>query len=440
MNTVCNTVNDTSHYIPIVNMSDTMEHQSDMDNDDGAVSDQTNNGRRTRSSKSSTVMLASDKVKSMEQDMKKLFNHQHASNKYMKDVKAQLNQIMTALKQLPTDASITTTTTSSSSSQSHRQQQHDDTMNDDDMFDHVNDLSADDSHYLHTTQPVSFNTPSSYRPSSIRKRGRHQSSSDTSYDFTSDDDIDNDSDVSHNGKRSSKSKRRSSPNIHHARIRAIKKLSDSDIRIFNPALQEHSKASDAPVIKTVQVLRNCIPLMMQLVVKYHSSDVLAMQGAVNYLAQLDRICMEYSNDACVADLLDLDMHCRRRAGKWRYSDDTETVRRLMRQLHNKMISSTPIDRERAYNGGSKFTPRQRNNTTSYGKSASHTSSRPRVQPCYRWNGKDKSGVWTATSQCDRTDDACTYSHVCSRCHGGHQRFSKDGCKASEHDGGKRDSK
>jgi seryl-tRNA synthetase len=98
-------------------MSD-MEHQSDVDNDNGAVSDQTNNGRATRSSKSSTVMMAADKVKSMEQDMKKLFNHQHTSNKYMKDVKAQLNQIMTALKQLPTDASITTTTTSSSSSQS----------------------------------------------------------------------------------------------------------------------------------------------------------------------------------------------------------------------------------------------------------------------------------------------------------------------------------
>src|SRR3981081_2629269 len=122
-----------------------------------------------------------------------------------------------------------------------------------------------------------------------------------------------------------------------------------------------------------------------------------MQGAVNYLAQMDRSCREYNNDACIADLLDLDMHCRRRAGKWRYSDDTEIARPFMRQLHNKMISSTPVDRERepAYNGGSKAVTshgKHYNNKTPYGKSASLTSSRARVQPCYRWNGKNKSGV------------------------------------------------
>jgi hypothetical protein len=430
-------------------MSD-MEHQSDVDNDNGAVSDQTNNGRATRSSKSSTVMMAADKVKSMEQDMKKLFNHQHTSKKDMKDVKAQLDVIINALKQRPTDASITTTTSSSSSLSSQRQQQHDDTMDADDMLDHGNDISADDSHYINTTQPISrLSTPSSHRASSIRKRARHQNSNDTSYEYTSDDDIDNDSDVSHDGKHSSKSKSRSSPSIHQARVRAIKKLSNCDIRIFNPALHAHSKASEAPAIKTVRVLRDCIPIMMQLVVKYHSSDVHAMQGAVNYLAQLDRLCREYSNDACIADLLDLDMHCRRRAGNWRYSDDSEIARPLMRSLHNKLISSTTIDRDReparAYNGGSKVATsrgQRYNNTTPHGKSASLTPSRPRVQPCYRWNGKDKSGVWAATSQCDKTDDACTYSHVCSQCHGGHPRFSKDACKAvaPEHDSGKRDSK
>ena len=60
--------------------TNTMEHQSDVDNDNDAVSDQTTNGRATRSSKSSTVMMAADKVKSMDKDIKKLFQH-HTTSK-----------------------------------------------------------------------------------------------------------------------------------------------------------------------------------------------------------------------------------------------------------------------------------------------------------------------------------------------------------------------
>src|ERR1700687_6148468 len=148
--------------------------------------------------------------------------------------------------------------------------------------------------------------------------------------------------------------------------------------------------------------------------------------------------MEYSNDACVADLLDLDMHCRRKAGKWRYSEDSEEVRRIMRQLHNKLISNTHIDRDRTYSSNNKMPSRSQRNSMSHGKSSTHTTTRNRLA-CYKWNGRDKNGMWTAVSHCDKTDETCTYNHMCSHCFGAHQRFSKDGCKATEHDN-KHDSK
>jgi hypothetical protein len=147
-------------------------------------------------------------------------------------------------------------------------------------------------------------------------------------------------------------------------------------------------------------------------------------------------------------LLDLDMHCRQKDGRWRYSDDNETVRKLMRQLHNKMMSSTHTDRERTYNGNnnskssSSSSRSQRSNNTSsssHGKSSTNTSAQNRILTCNLWNGRDKNGVWTSTSHCSKSDDACRYSHLCSQCNGSHPRFTKDACKHTEHDS-KHDSK
>lgn len=244
-------------------------------------------------------------------------------------------------------------------------------------------------------------------------------------------------------RRRNKSKSRASLNIRDARIRAIRKLNDNDIKIFNPALAEHSKADDAPSIMSVQDMRNCISTMIQLVVKHHAGDTHTLKGATKYLGQLDRICIEYSRDSCITDLLDLDLHCRRRAGKWKYSDDSETVRRHMRSLHNKMISTTSSDRDRdrnrSYSNTSKVSSShgvQRSNMT-YGKSAAHTSTRPHIQACHRWNGKDsKSGLWTSESHCDKSDETCRYSHVCTQCFNAHQVFTNDACKRGHHDSGK----
>ena len=209
------------------------------------------------------------------------------------------------------------------------------------------DRSADDSQYIHNTSPSSYsnnntlndtsysNTSDMFRPSSMRKRPRRYSSeSDTSYGYTS------------NESNDDRKHKKKSLNIHYARIRVIRKLKGSDVNIFNPALHEHSASSEAPAIKSVQTLRNCISLMMQLVVKYHKNDAEALEGAVKYLGQFDSICTEYNNDACVADLLDLDMHCRHKSGRWRYSDNDKIVRSIMRKLQNKMISNMPIERER----------------------------------------------------------------------------------------------
>jgi hypothetical protein len=180
--------------------------------------------------------------------------------------------------------------------------------------------------------------------------------------------------------------------------------------------------------------------MMQLVVKYHKNDAEALEGAVKYLGQFDSICTEYNNDACVADLLDLDMHCRHKSGRWRYSDNDKIVRSIMRKLQNKMISNMPIERERTstynnYNNSNntqKTSSRYQRHGIPHGKSYTPTS-RPRVSACYKYNGRDKNNAWTSTSHCDKSDDTCTFSHVCSQCFGGHPRYSKDGCKHAEHD-------
>ena len=296
----------------------------------------------------------------MEKEIKRLFDISKASKNEIKEVsliakhafeasKSMTEQLNAVAKKLNVkhDTSISS---SSSSHQHEQQQQHQrsDSVSTLDMNDMVSDHSADDSQYIHNTPPSSYsnsntmnntsynNTSDMYRPSSMRKRPRRYSSeSDTADDYTS-----------HELSDDSKHKKKSL-NIHYARIRAVRNLKGSDIKIFNPALHEHSASSEAPAIKSVQIIRNCVSLMMQLVVKYHKNDAEAMQGAVKYLGQFDSVCTEYNNDACVADLLDLDMHCRRKSGRWRYTDNDEIVRRIMRQLQKKMISNTPIEGERA---------------------------------------------------------------------------------------------
>jgi hypothetical protein len=428
------------------------QSSSQHDSDVGALSDSSSTRTLTRKSKSTPLVLANDTVDGFRKELGKLFDENKSmkgdikdavklSKQSISDTASNKKLLEEAIEKL--NCIIAASTSSSSTPSRVQQQQQHDSVSEMNMSNGQGDESADDSQYIRPTPPTSFLTPSTYTASSTRKRGRRYNISDASYDDTSVDSGD-DSDTSHDDRRRSKSKSRSSPNIHHARVRAIRKLNDSDISIFNPVLAEHSKASDAPSIKSVQVMRNCISVMMQMVVKYHGDDKHTLKSASKYLGQLDRICIEYSgNDACVADLLDLDMHCRRRAGKWKYRDESETVRRYMRLLNNKLISSTPIDRDRSYSSMPKTTSSrggQRGSSVTYGKSAAHTSTRPRTQPCWRWNGKDKSGVWTSISQCDKSDDTCTFSHVCSQCSGGHPRFSKDACKHGEHDGAKHESK
>jgi hypothetical protein len=306
--------------------------------------------------------------------------------------------------------------------------------------DRQGDESADDSLFIQSTPLTSRTMLSGLASTTVHKRRHHYISDDSSNEYTSDDTDDDSGATRMDSKRRSKNQKRASLTIRQARIRAIQKMDDDDMKLFNPALPKHGKAVDAPDIKSVQVIRNCIATMTQLAVQYLDSE--SARSAVKYLGQLDSLCREYHHDACVPDLLDLDMHCRRRMGRWKYSDTNETVRQLIRQLTGKMLSSTHTERERAYNGGSKFTSRQqRNSSTSYGKSASYNnnnrynnSSSKGAQPCFRWNGKDaKAGVWTSVSQCDNTEQSCRYSHVCSQCHGNHQRFTKESCKATERD-------
>ena len=437
-------------------MSDVEIHSSS-EHDAGAISDQTHSVRNTRASKSTHVVLADDVVSSMKKDIKKLFDASKASKNEMKAVSSmakraydatmsmteQLNAI--AKKLNVTHDTLISSSSSSSSHQQHEQQQQQHQRSNSVSTININDVgsdrSADDSQYIHNTPPSSYsnnntlndtsysNTSDMFRPSSMRKRPRRYSSeSDTSYGYTS------------NESNDDRKHKKKSLNIHYARIRVIRKLKGSDVNIFNPALHEHSASSEAPAIKSVQTLRNCISLMMQLVVKYHKNDAEALEGAVKYLGQFDSICTEYNNDACVADLLDLDMHCRHKSGRWRYSDNDKIVRRIMRKLQNKMISNMPIERERtstynSYNNNNnnqKTSSRYQRHGIPHGKSYTPTS-RPRVSACYKYNGRDKNNAWTSTSHCDKSDDTCTFSHVCSQCFGGHPRYSKDGCKHAEHD-------
>jgi hypothetical protein len=74
------------------------------------------------------------------------------------------------------------------------------------------------------------------------------------------------------------------------------KLNDIVMRIFNPAVPTGSNANDAPANKDLQVMRNCIALMINWLVKVHGRDTRTVQPAA-----------EYSGGTSLADLLHLDM-------------------------------------------------------------------------------------------------------------------------------------
>jgi hypothetical protein len=287
------------------------------------------------------------------------------------------------------------------------------------------------SQYTIDTQSVLL--PPAAIPPTVRKRDRIHINGITMDGITGGYESDND--------KHRKIKSKASMTIQAARSIAIDGLDDTEIRIFNPQLAEHSKVDDAPAIKSVQVMRACLALMMQLVVKRYVKDPHILSRVCEYIGAMENLCGEYNNDACISDLLDLDLHCRSESGKWTLHEDSSVVRKFMRQLQNKMISSSmQVERERnSYNGNNKslssFRNQRATSSSSNGKSSqsAHRSER-NLRACFKWNGRDSNGTWTATSHCDKSDETCTFNHICAHCFGGHQRFSRDGCKHRERDG------
>jgi hypothetical protein len=427
---------------------------SDNDTDINAVD--SNNGdsarKRTTRTSSSPVMIANDVIAGHKKELEKLHKQQKDTSADFKELKKQVeanhkesiesnknlqksfDDLFAILKRQqqpssPLPSVVSSTSSSSSSTDASVQSQ---VIGPSVIVAATNIDGADDTQFTLGTQSLLL--PPAVIPQTIRKRDRVHT-----YGITVDGtpggyDSDND--------KHRKNKSKASLTIQAARTIAIDNLDDSEIRIFNPSLAEHSKVDDAPAIKSVQVMHTCLSLMMQLVVKRYVKDPHILSRVVDYLGQMENLCGEYNSDACISDLLDLDLHCRSEPSKWTLNEDSSVVRKFIRQLQSKMISSMQVERERAYNGNSKSASfrNQRATSSSNGKSSQsgHRGDR-NLRACFKWNGKDSSGAWTGTSHCDKSDEACTFNHICAHCGGGHQRFSRDGCKHRERDG-KSDSK
>jgi chromosome segregation ATPase len=254
---------------------------SSIDIDAGNLSD----GISTRSKRSTPLVLANDKVNAMDKDIKKLYKQQDACTDSIKELTAVVNNnnasIAAVLKKLEDIEKASSNSTSASVPLTNQSA---DVLN---TVDRQGDEIADDSLFIQSTPLTSRTMLSGLASTTVHKRRHHYISDDSSNEYTSDDTDDDSGATRMDSKRRSKNQKRASLTIRQARIRAIQKMHDDDMKLFNPALPKHGKAVDAPDIKSVQVIRNCIATMTQLAVQYLDSE--SARSAVKYLGQLDSL-------------------------------------------------------------------------------------------------------------------------------------------------------